>query len=117
MFKRFKQDGGFSLVELMTVLLIIGILTTIALPRFTAVLRMAKVKACDANVRIVNSAITTWMMDSPLNVPANAITDLATLEDTLVPKFLDRIPTCPFGAENVYIVNGGFVSVHDHSAD
>jgi len=56
-----KRDSkGFTLVELMVVLLIIGILVAIAIPIYNATQKNAKMKACQANIRTINGAVSQW---------------------------------------------------------
>lgn len=58
--KMFKMKGnkGFTLVELMVVVVIIGVLTAIAVPVYNNVTAKAKINAIAANLRIINGAIS-----------------------------------------------------------
>ncbi|MEG1152188.1 MAG: prepilin-type N-terminal cleavage/methylation domain-containing protein, partial [Oscillospiraceae bacterium] len=72
--KLFKNKKGFTLVELMVVVAIIGILTAIAIPVYNSVTSKADQRACDANVRILKSAVENYHIDK--GVYPNAGTDL-----------------------------------------
>jgi prepilin-type N-terminal cleavage/methylation domain-containing protein len=56
---------GFTLVEIMIVVAIIGLLIAIALPNFLEARRKSQTRACIANMRNCDSAIQQGMIEEP----------------------------------------------------
>ena len=89
--KMFRKDEGFTLVELMVVVLIIGILVAIAVPIFNAAKASAQQKTCWANERTVEGAYQSW---EAAGNDGSTLT-YATMMTALTPNYVKTTPSCP----------------------
>ena len=81
---------GFSLVELMIVVLILGALAAIAVPRIMGGSATAKANACKTNIDLINAQIELYYA---INDSYPATLDVITGDTTYFP---DGEPKCPF---------------------
>jgi prepilin-type N-terminal cleavage/methylation domain len=84
-----KNKKGFTLVELMVVVVIIGILVAIAVPMYNGVQGTAKKNAHNANVRTLQGAAALYISENGLGTPAKT----ALTSTDLVPKYLATWPS------------------------
>lgn len=62
--KRTNRKNGFSMIELMAVLVIMGLLMTVAMGKFIGQIDKAKVKTTKANLILLRNAIINYRMDT-----------------------------------------------------
>src|SRR5205814_1270429 len=86
------RKQGFTLVEIMIVVAIIGLLAAIAIPNFVKARTTAQKNACIANLKQIDGAIQQWALEQK-----KVSTD--TVDETSVATYLKAgaMPTCPAG--------------------
>lgn len=106
--KMLKNKKGFTLVELMIVVVIMGILVAVAIPIYGAVTDNAEKKTCADNRRTIQSMVTTYQMTGGAGgaqIPWADIEadDLTTNADFLAMFEGGEMPECPAGG--TYSIN------------
>lgn len=90
MLKKIREEKGFTLIELMIVILIIGILVAIAVPVYNSARSSAQRGACQDNMRTIDSAIMQYSIAKDGAWPSGM--------SDLVPTYLaSPTPQCPIG--------------------
>lgn len=89
-----RSQKGFTMVEIMIVIMIIGILLTLAVPNFLKAKRSTNTRACVSNMQKIDCAKTEWAME--YNRMGDAVPDPNDLLGYLMPTML---PACPEGTD------------------
>ncbi|RKY42963.1 MAG: prepilin-type cleavage/methylation domain-containing protein [Candidatus Makaraimicrobium thalassicum] len=89
--RKFMGKKGFTLVEIMIVVAIIGLLAAIAIPNFMQARTRAQTNACIANLKQIDGAKTLYALDN--NLSTGAACGMANL----VTAYIKRTPSCPAG--------------------
>ena len=89
--KMLKHQEGFTLVELMIVVVILGILAGVGIQQYGRVQTSAKASAHNANIKIITSAANMYLMAN------DSVSQDFDVEDLVVAGYLDAVPRNPFG--------------------
>ena len=82
-----RQEDGFTLVELMIVMLIIGVLAAIAIPSYIASIKSAREAVLKEDLHVMRNAIDSYTMDKG-KAPQS-------LDDLVQSGYLKSIPVDP----------------------
>lgn len=105
--KRLKQQNGFTLIEMLIVLLIISILILITVPNISKHFATIDKKGCDAYVSMVQGQVEAYRVD---------LMSYPTLQDLVDKGYLkENETTCP-NKEEIMITNEGEVKLLNSSA-
>lgn len=119
----FKKEQGFTLIELMVVVLIIAILVAIAIPVFSEARESAWRRSCQANLRTIDGAIQSYNASYdgiPSGFASATGVNLTNTHPLITGKFLKRAPECPKakanGVDAIYKIVGDPNEPHNISA-
>ena len=99
---RTSRKSGFTLVEIMIVVALIGLFTAIAVPNFVQARTPSQKTACINNLRQINSAVQQWALEQ--NAGFNA-----TVSYSDIKPYMRSSVVCPAGGTSFsdsYTING-----------
>jgi prepilin-type N-terminal cleavage/methylation domain-containing protein len=95
-----SSKRGFTLIEIMIVVAIIGLLAAIAIPNFVHARTTAQQNACINNLRQIDGAKQEWALEN--KQPATATPTDANIQPYMGRGSNGTLPTCPLDSSSTF---------------
>ena len=99
-----KNRRGFSLVELLAVVLVLAVLAAVAIPLYTSQRKSAAGRSCKANITAIAAACSGYALRN--NAYPAALASLVGAAEGMT-----EIPKCPLGQSYTYSVAAGVATL------
>ena len=96
--KKSNRKSGFTLVEIMIVVAIIGLLAAIAIPNFVKARTTSQQNACINNLRLIDSSKQQWALEQRQQSTATPVG--SDLQPYLGRGANGELPACPVDPQN-----------------
>src|SRR5471030_156271 len=89
-----SRKAGFTLVEIMIVVAIVGLLAAIAVPNFIKARATSQANACINNLRQIDAAINEWALENGKST-GNTVPGPSTVSAYIKLNSANSVPGCP----------------------
>ncbi|MDH5230746.1 MAG: type II secretion system major pseudopilin GspG [Gammaproteobacteria bacterium] len=124
---RHHRQSGFTLIELMVVIVILGILATFVVPKVMDNPDKARMTKAKQDIRVLESALNLYKLDNFVYPSSDQGLQSLVTEPTGSPEpknyksggYMDRLPKDPWGNEYQYLNPGvnGSIDIYTLGAD
>jgi len=105
--QRTGSRKGFSLVELLAVVLVLAVLAAVAIPLYTSQRQSSAARACKANLAAIASSLAGYALRN--NAYPTTVQTLSVLVGSA--EGLTEVPKCPLGTVYTYTSAAGIATV------
>lgn len=114
--RKLMSKKGFTLVELMIVIVIMGILVAVAIPVYGAVTKNAETKTCKSNMSSIKSTASTWQMTGGKDGGQISLAEGSTINLAANASFKNqfdggKLPQCPVAKDDAALANKDYTVI------
>src|SRR5690349_12360595 len=107
------STAGFTLIEMLLVVVIIGVLVSVAVGKFAHKATEAKITATEASINSIKMAVVQYEMEK--SKYPESLADLVSGDKHYLDQ--EKVPTDPWGHEFKYYLKGDLVKIRSAGPD